>query len=331
MYNLIVGIDISKTTIDASITRKGEKVVNHDSFLNKLFGFKQLVKWIMKFEKEGDMVLVCMEHTGYYGQKLSEYLKGEKIDISQINPLKIKMSLGFRREKSDKSDSKAIAMYGLKFQDEMDINNLTDGVFLDLQLLLAHRRRLQDKMLDFQRQEKHLKDCMTSSYAKQIIRNLRLNRKHLKKQFVQAEDHLEDYVHKYPELEKNYHLLMSIPGVGNMIALHTLMYTHNFERISCPRKFACYCGVAPFKNESGTSVRKGTRTSFYANKIMKSILVFGAMNAVKWDPELKAYYQRKVEEKNNKMLVLNAVKNKLIHRMYAVVRRGSPFVVKTFV
>ena len=330
MYSLIVGIDISKTTIDAAITRHGDKSIFHDSFLNKPFGFKQLLKWISKYQNEEDKLLVCMEHTGHYGQKLSEYLKTNGIDLSQINPLRIKRSLGLRREKSDKSDSKAIASYGLKFQEELVINNLTDGVFLDLQLLLAHRKRLQEKMLGFQRQEKYLKHCLTSAYAKQIIRNLRLNRRHLKKQLKQIEDHIDEFVSKYKALEDNFILLQSIPGIGRIIALYTLLYTKNFDAINSPRKFACYCGVAPFKNESGTSIRKGTRISFYANRTMKSILNFGAMNAVKFDPELKAYYQRKVEEKISKMLVLNAVRNKLIHRMYAVVSRGTPYVIKTF-
>lgn len=329
MYSLIVGIDISKTTIDAAITRHLEKEVFHDSFLNKPFGFKQLLKWINTYKKPEDKLLVCMEHTGHYGQKLSEFLKLREIDISQINPLRIKRSLGLRREKSDKSDSKAIANYGLKFQEELVINNLTDGVFLDLQLLLAHRKRLQEKMLAFQRQEKYLKHCLESAYAKQIIRNLKLNRRHFKKQFRQIEAHIEVFVAKYPELESNYRLLQTIPGIGSMISLYTILYTKNFKAIDCPRKFACYCGVAPFKNESGTSIRKGNRVSFYANRMMKGILNFGAMNAVKLDPELKAYYQKKVAEKNSKMLVLNAVRNKLIHRMFSVARRQTPFVIRT--
>ena len=257
MYSLIVGIDISKTTIDAAITRLNQKEVFHDSFLNKPFGFKQLLKWIDKHRLPNDQLLVCMEHTGHYGQKLSEFLKSKSIDISQINPLRIKRSLGLRREKSDKSDSKAIATYGFKFQEDLVINNLTDGVFLDLQLLLAHRKRLQEKMLAFQRQEKYLKHCIESTYAKQIIRNLRLNKRHLKKQFRLTEEHIEQFISKYSDLENNYRLLQSIPGVGSMISLYTILYTKNFTAIETPRKFACYCGVAPFKNESGTSVGKG--------------------------------------------------------------------------
>lgn len=116
--------------------------------------------------------------------------------------------------------------------------------------------------------------------------------------------------------------------LGRIISLYTILYTQNFQLIKCPRKFACYSGVAPFKNESGTSVRIGSRVSFYVNRKLKGMLNFGAMNAVKSDPQLRAYYERKTSEKGSKMLVLNSVRNKLIHRMFAVVKRGIPYVVQ---
>lgn len=49
------------------------------------------------------------------------------------------------------------------------------------------------------------------------------------------------------------------------------------------------------------------------------------MSAIQVNGELQMYYQRKVAEGKNKMLVLNAVRNKLIHRVYAVVRRGEKY------
>lgn len=49
------------------------------------------------------------------------------------------------------------------------------------------------------------------------------------------------------------------------------------------------------------------------------------MSAIQIKGELQDYYKRKVAEGKNKMLVLNAVRNKLIHRMYAVVERGEKY------
>src|SRR5690606_18926799 len=94
-----------------------------------------------------------------------------------------------------------------------------------------------------------------------------------------------------------------------------------------PNKYACYCGVAPFEYSSGTSVNFRTKVNPIANKPLKAMLNLAARSAITSDPELKLYYLRKVEEGKNKMSVLNAVRNKLIHRIFAVVKRGTPYVV----
>jgi len=328
MYNLVIGIDISKSTLDASSVKWNEKNTFHDSFLNKTLGFKQLVKWFSKNASTEDKILVCLEHTGYYSQALCEFLTKKRIDYALINPLKIKRSMGLQRGKSDKADSKVIAMYGLKFQEELHIGTALKDELLDLQLLLTHRKRLQDNELALQRQEKHLKHCVSGKTVKLILRNIKRTRVYISKHRKDFEKELDVFLAASPAIKKSYDLLTSIPGVGPMIAMNTIVCTRNFVQFNDPRKFSCYCGVAPFKNESGTSVRRGTRVSFFGNKKMKSLLNFGAMTAVKCDPQLKVYYQKKVAEGKSKMSVLNAVRNKLIHRMFAVINRQTPYVVQ---
>jgi transposase len=328
MYNVAIGLDISKSTVDATLVRFGSTQYYHDAFLNKPFGFKQLIQWVKSFLSEEDRLIICMEHTGHYGQKLTQFMRQQSIDVAQINPLKIKRSMGLRREKSDKADSKVIALYGLKFQEDLHVNVLTTSIFLELQLLLAHRKRIQEKMLAFQRQQKYLKHCLSNDCSKSITKDLLRYKKYFSKELKKVEQKIDQFIESQPGLKESYDLLTSIPGIGRIISLYTILHTQNFQQIKCPRKFACYCGVAPFKNESGTSVRKGTRVSFYANRKLKGMLNFGAMNAVKADPQLRAYYEKKVAEKGSKMLVLNAVRNKLIHRMFAVIKRGTPYVVQ---
>lgn len=327
MYNLVIGLDISKSTLDAYWVRLGSTKGKHDAFLNKSLGFKQLLHWIETFKTDEDRVLICMEHTGYYANQLNQFLRKKDYDFAQVNPLKIKRSMGLRREKSDKADAKVIALYGLKFQEELRPNTATDEEFLELQLLLAQRKRIQERMLAFQSQHKHLTHCLSSKSSKAIARDVLRFKKFFAKELKRVELHIDQFVERHEHIKRNYLLLLSIPGIGPIISLYTILHTQNFTQIDCPRKFACYCGVAPFKNESGSSVRRGSRVSFYANRKLKGILNFGAMNAVQSDPQLKAYYQKKTAEKGNKMIVLNAVRNKLIHRMFSVVKRGTPYVI----
>jgi len=327
MRKVVIGIDVSKVTLDAYwVNAENLKEHYHDSFLNKLLGFKQLIEWV-KY-KGTDEVFYCIENTGHYGRSLCSFLQKNSFDFAQVNAAEIKLSMGIKREKSDRSDALMIAHYGIKFPERMYTNTLLAEDLLGLQLLLSQRKLLQEKELAFQRSLKLSKHCLPSDQvARSLVKDNTRHRKYLHRERGKIESRIEDYVSSLPVVKSNYDLLKSIPGVGPIIALHTIVQTHNFKEISCPRKFSCYCGVAPFKNESGTSIRKGTRVRFYGHKVLKRILNFGAMNAVKCDPQLKVYYKRKVAEGKSKMSVLNAVRNKLIHRMFATVKRGTPYVV----
>ncbi len=328
MRTTVIGIDISKSTIDATIVFVDKQDSYHDSFLNKSLGFEQLYKWV-KEKSTTSVVVFCIENTGLYGRNLCIYLEKMNQEYTIINAVEIKLSMGIKREKSDKSDSKMIALYGLKFPERLRTGTLIKEGLLGLQLLLTQRKLLQAKELDFQRNIKLLKHCLsTDKVAKMILKENARHHKYLQKERKKIEEKLDQYVASKPLLYKNYELLKSVSGIGTIIALHVLVQTQNFQQITQARKFSCYCGVAPFKNESGSSIRKGTRISYYGHKKLKLLLNFGAMNAVKNDPQLKEYYQRKVEEGKNKMSVLNAVRNKLIHRMYAVIKRGTPYVIQ---
>ena len=77
--------------------------------------------------------------------------------------------MGLRREKSDKYDSKVIALYGLKFYDELLSGAFLKEELLVLQLLLSHRKRLQEKELAFLRQEKLLRHCFARQKSVKFI------------------------------------------------------------------------------------------------------------------------------------------------------------------
>ena len=104
-----------------------------------------------------------------------------------------------------------------------------------------------------------------------------------------------------------------------------LVYTHGFNRLNDSRKLACYSGVAPFVYESGTSIRGKTGVSKFANNELKKVLHMAAISSVQHNPDLKQYFQRKVLQGKNKMSVINAVRNKLLHRVVAVIKRGTPY------
>jgi transposase len=113
--------------------------------------------------------------------------------------------------------------------------------------------------------------------------------------------------------------------VGKVLALLLLIYTQGCTKIVDGRKLACYTGVAPFEYRSGTSIMGKTGVSKFANGDLKRVLHMAAISSVQHNPELKHYYKRKVDEGKSKMSVINAVRNKLLHRIVAVIRRGTPY------
>jgi transposase len=150
----------------------------------------------------------------------------------------------------------------------------------------------------------------------------------LEKSLEQVEQKMSEFIEQDAELKKKYDLVTSIKGVGKVLAISLLVYTHGFTKMEDGRKLACYCGVAPFEYRSGTSVFGKTGVSKFANKELKRILYLVSMSSIQYNQELKTYFKRKVDEGKPKMSVLNAVQNKLLHQIVAVVKSGTPYVEK---
>ena len=133
-------------------------------------------------------------------------------------------------------------------------------------------------------------------------------------------------IKEHAAIEKNFKLITSIPGIGKQTALYLMIVTKNFTAFKEARQVACYAGVAPFPYQSGSSINGRTKVNNLADKKLKSLLNMCALSANKYDVELKEYFERKVNEGKNKMLVLNNIRNKLLARGFAVINRQEPYI-----
>ncbi|MEL6864006.1 MAG: transposase, partial [Bacteroidota bacterium] len=127
-------------------------------------------------------------------------------------------------------------------------------------------------------------------------------------------------------LSRIFDLVTSVKGVGLIIALNMMVHSNCFKAFDSSRQFACYIGIAPFHKQSGSSLNISAKVSHLGQKKLKALITNGVMSAIQYDKELKAYYHRKVSQGKIKYKVINAVKNKLVHRVFAVVQRGTPYV-----
>jgi transposase len=140
-----------------------------------------------------------------------------------------------------------------------------------------------------------------------------------------VEDEIDNIIKTDKEINREIALLKSVPGIGKIIALNLICKTDEFTKCKTGKQLACMAGVAPFEYSSGTVVGKG-HVSFYGDKSLKKYLYMGASSVLKSKTsELGKYYDRKVAEGKNKMLVINNIRNKILLRAAAVIRRGEPY------
>jgi transposase len=268
-----------------------------------------------------------MEHTGLYTRRLVHYLLSRQVAVWLETPLQIKRSIGLARGKDDKIDSERIAKYAFLHQDKAMLVNLSGLTIEKLKDLQANRNRLKKALNSIKSTVKEML-LVDETSGKTLQRLNKEAIKGLEKSLEQVEEKMSEFIEQDEALKKKYDLVTSIKGVGKVLAITLLVYTQGFTKMEDGRKLACYCGVAPFEYRSGTSVYGKAGVSKFANKELKRILYLVSMSSIQYNGELKAYFKRKVEEGKPKMSVLNAVQNKLLQRIVAVVKRGTPYVEK---
>jgi transposase len=325
--SLFVGVDVSKATLDVTVLSPSNPTTTHyHQFSNNTKGFAQLLKWIsQKSEKTPQPNWrFCMENTGVYSLELNCFLQEKGIWQCLANSLEIKRSMGIVRSKTDKADSRMIAEYASRFFDKLRPYSLPARSLQRLRILFAQRERLVDMHRGLQLAIKSLE-----GYSKELTRDVRKQNegllKKLSAQIKVVDKALKECIEEDEALQKKAELIQSVPGVGPQTAAYLLIVSQGMEAFETPRQFACYSGCAPFAHCSGTSIRGKTKVHYICNHKMKALLHMAAMSAIVFNEELKAYYQRKLKEGKSPMSVLNAVRFKLICRIFSVVKRGEAY------
>jgi len=270
-------------------------------------------------------VIVVFENTGIYGIHLALTLFEMDIDFCQLSALEIYKSSGIKRGKSDKQDALVIAQYAISNYFKLTLSSITQERITKLKLLHTQREKIMKALLQFQN-NKEYKSFYTKQQLKELNRTNNSIVKNLKKNLKLIDAQLLVVINEDENLKRDFELTQSIPGIGKQTAIYLLLVTKGFTTFDNARQLACFAGVAPFPYQSGTSINGRTKVHHFADKKLKSLLNMCALNAKKYDYQIKEYYERKVADGKNKMLVLNNVRNKLLSRVLAVVKRQQPYV-----
>jgi transposase len=211
MYKLVIGVDVSKGSIDMTGIMVEDGTTNHDSFLNKSLGFKCFERWFCKFGMQTEETLVCMEHTGLYIVSLCDFLRRKGFAFSVVNPLHIKRSMGLQRVKSDKRDSLIIAQYAQRFMDQLPINVLEEAEMLKLKMLNAHRERLLKHILALEKVSLELTDTLDKSLIKEIVKDNTSIVKKVRSKLKKVEAAIREMIEEHQQMNRNYELIRTIP------------------------------------------------------------------------------------------------------------------------
>jgi transposase len=321
-----IGVDVSKSTLDFALAEQG-KVIYHMRVENTPQGIGSFIKAIKKgFSFDVKQGMFCMEHNGIYNNILLKFLMETGANIWVESALQIKQSLGMIRGKNDKADSGRIALYAYKNKENFKAWQPPRQVISQIKQLLVVRNRIIEAIHQLETPVgKDAQIFMPKDQLKNIRKCCIASIKAMKQDLKTVTKQIEELGKKDEQLNRLFKIVMSVDGVGLITAAILIVATNEFKNFANAKKFACYAGVVPFEYSSGSSIRGKSRVSHIANKTVKKALHLAILTGIRKKGEFRQYYERKVAEGKHKMSVINAIRNKLILRIFACVRENRLF------
>lgn len=243
-FTWFIGIDVSKKTLDIAIRDK-DSLLKTLQIENSISVVKQFIK---DLKKDGLVIsdcLFCMEHTGVYCTPMMIHAEKLNLNLWLENASQIKLSIGIQRGKNDQIDAIRIAEYAARFSDKVKVFEAPREVMKKLRALTVLRKRIQLNLIELQTLNKE-KDYYSdkkfyTSISKKAIAGLKENLSDIEKQIrllIKGDNKLNDL----------FQIVTSVRGIGEVVGVNMILTTNEFKDFTCPKKYACYAGIAPFEH-----------------------------------------------------------------------------------
>ena len=309
-----LGIDLAKESIDVTLLPQDE----YGHFANNERGHKQLLKWLKKREAQMSQIHVVMEATNVYWEELAEQLYKKGVKVSVVNPAAIK---GFgisqlQRNKTDKVDSRVIALFGQ--QTHPRLWQPPQPHQRKLRALVRHKQALVKSRTQ---QHNRIASCLEPEVKSSLQAVITL----LEQQLHDIQTKIMALVQLHPDLQHKHQLITSIPGIGSDTACAILAEFYDLEQYASAKSVAADAGVTPAKYESGTSVRRRARMSRLGKSAVRAVLFWPAQTAIRWNPIVADLAARLKLRGKPFGVILVAAMRKLLHLIFGVVKNNTPF------
>ncbi|KPV49237.1 hypothetical protein SE17_33770 [Kouleothrix aurantiaca] len=311
----ILGIDLAKLTFDVTLLREGGDR-RHKQFPNTSAGFEQLQQWLRSQHIEH--VHACMEATNVYWEALAAFLADAQHIVSVVNPARIK---GFAqsqmmRTKTDKQDSRIIALFCLQCQPEAW--TLPSAAQRRLRALTRHRDDLLQTRTQLSNRLGDTSDTVVRTSLETVLASV-------EEQITSVEAQLKQHLKDERDLGEQAALLTAIVGIGTITAAKLLGEFCDIDAYTSAKALAADAGVTPAQHESGTSVRRRTHLSKVGKASVRAALYWPAIVAMRRCEGFKAFAERLAARGKAKGVIIGAVMRKLLHVVYGVLKHKTPF------
>lgn len=300
---IYIGIDISKAQLDVWVSGK------HGKFTNDEDGHDKLTRFLKRYPIE----VIVMEATGGLEVAVAIALSEADFPVAIVNPRQVRdyaKALG-RLAKTDKIDAEVLALFGEATK--LEAQELPGEEQRRLRALVARRRQILAMINAEKNRLAAVREPEVAQSIKEVIEVLR-------KQLKQIDDDSDKELRQSPLWRPKVELLLSVPGIGPVSAKTLLAELPELGLVS-GKQIAMLAGVAPVNRDSGKY--KGRRTTWGGRSNIRAVLYMAAMSAVRFNPVIRAFYSRLVDNGRPKKVALVAALRKLLTILNAMLRDGT--------
>ena len=328
-FKLFVGVDISAVTFDASCYQPGvsrndrpEKALHYRHNQEQYAEFNQFLR---TKEVDPSSILIVLEATSTYWINLALYFHEAGFVLSVVNPLQARhYALSeLKTTKTDAIDAQTLAELAATRSHKLKAWTPPPDIYRELEQRIQYRatllelRKVLKNQLHALSASQFIVDAVGEMYHNQIA--------DFTTKIDALEKDIETVLKRAPAWAETVTLLQSIDGVGPITAYWLVVATLNFTSCDKADSLAKYVGLAPILKLSGTSVKGRGSIGPSGHRELRSALYMAAQSAVRFNPVLKAFFERLIGVGKPRKVAVCAVARKLIHIAFALKRSGKPF------
>jgi transposase len=268
-----VGIDVSKATLDVCVLPTGEAF----TVSNDTAGIDELLTRLRPMAPER----VVMEATGGYETEAAATLYLGGFAACVVNPLQVR---SFARAdgqfaKTDRIDAGVIAKFGQRMLPAL--RTMPDAELREMDALVTRRRQL----LQMTTAEKN----RMGTAARPLRPRIQAHIDWMEQEIAGIEKELASAIKASPVWQEKVVLYTSVPGIGVTTA-HSLVAELPELGLLCAKKISALVGAAPYPRDSGTF--RGQRHIRGGRASVRCALYMATLSAIRWNPVIKAMYER---------------------------------------